>query len=138
MNFKNQGITLIELMITVAIVAILAAVAYPSYSKYVLTSHRTEAQSTLIRISNLEERYFMDNNAYGNLFNLGMTATSGATTLTTDNGYYTISVVTSSATYTLTATASGSQASDTDCQSLSIDQSGLKSSTASSADTCWR
>lgn len=138
MNSKNQGITLIELMITVAIVAILAAVAYPSYSRYVLTSHRTEAKSALIRISNLEERYFMDNNAYGNLFNLGMTATSGATTLTTDGGYYTISVATSAATYTLTATASGSQASDTDCQSLSIDQSGLKSSTASSADTCWR
>ncbi len=72
---KHAGITLIELMIAVAIVAILAGVAYPSYMQYVLTSHRTEGTSALVRIANLEERYYLDNNAYGSLFQLGLTAT---------------------------------------------------------------
>ena len=57
---KHAGITLIELMIAVAIVAILAGVAYPSYMQYVLTSHRTEGTSALVRIANLEERYYLD------------------------------------------------------------------------------
>jgi type IV pilus assembly protein PilE len=137
MKFNNKGITLIELMIAVAIVAILAAVAYPSYSRYMLTSHRTEAQTALVRISNLEERYFMDNNLYGSLFNLGLTATSAATTLSTENNYYTISVQVSGATYTLTATASGSQASDTECGTLSLNDSGHKNSSTALADICW-
>lgn len=137
MKSNNQGITLIELMIAVAIVAILAAVAYPSYSRYMLTSHRTEAQTALVRISNLEERYFMDNNQYGSLFNLGLTATSAATTLSTENNYYTISVQVSGATYTLTATASGSQASDSECGTLALNDTGHKSSSTASADICW-
>lgn len=137
MILHNKGITLIELMIAVAIVAILAAVAYPSYSRYMLTSHRTEAQAALVRVSNLEERYFMDNNSYGSLFDLGLTATSAATSLATENGYYTLRSVVSGATYTLTATATGSQSSDTECGSLSLDSSGHKSSSTASADTCW-
>lgn len=137
MILHSKGITLIELMIAVAIVAILAAVAYPSYSRYMLTSHRTEAQAALVRVSNLEERYFMDNNSYGSLFDLGLTATSAATSLVTENGYYTLRSVVSGATYTLTATATGSQSSDTECGSLSLDSSGHKSSSTASADTCW-
>jgi type IV pilus assembly protein PilE len=102
-----------------------------------LTSHRTEAQAALVRVSNLEERYFMDNNSYGSLFNLGLTAAASATTLTTENGYYTIGVVVNGATYTLTATATGTQSSDAECGSLSVDSSGHKSSSTASADTCW-
>lgn len=132
---KNQGVTLIELMIAVAIVGILAAVAYPSYSQYIMSSRRSEAQSALTRIANLEERYFMDNNAYGNLQQLGLTATSAAT-YPTDGGYYAISVTTSSATYTLTATASGAQAYDTKCSTLTLGQDGTKGPSLS-VNECW-
>jgi type IV pilus assembly protein PilE len=132
--FKHAGITLIELMIAVAIVAILAGIAYPSYSTYVRNSRRTEAQSMLVRISNLEERYYLDNNQYGSLFQLGLTATSTAT-YTTENGYYSITIGTSGATYTLTATAAGSQATDTECATFTLIQTGAKSS--SSSNSCW-
>ncbi len=129
---KHAGITLIELMIAVAIVAILAGVAYPSYMQYVLTSHRTEGSSALVRIANLEERYYLDNNAYGSLFQLGLTANSSAT-YTTENGYYLITITTpTTSTYTLTATAQGSQASDSSCATFSLTQDGTKTGT-----DCW-
>ncbi|WP_320153180.1 type IV pilin protein [uncultured Tolumonas sp.] len=132
---KLAGITLIELMIAVAIVAVLAGVAYPSYMRHILTSHRTEASSTLIRLANLEERYYLDNNQYGSLFQLGLTATSAAT-YTTTNGYYTITIATpTTSTYTLTATASGTQASDSDCVTYTLTQNGTK--TSSSSSSCW-
>nr|WP_321241731.1 type IV pilin protein [uncultured Tolumonas sp.] len=132
----TSGITLIELMIAVAIVAILAGIAFPSYMQYVRTSHRTEATSSLIRISNLEESYYLDNNQYGSLMNLGLTATSSAI-YTSENGYYSITIVTpTTSTYTLTATARGSQASDSDCTAFSLTQNGTKSSTGTGSN-CW-
>lgn len=136
MNNKNKGVTLIELMLAVAIVGILAAIAYPSYSRYVLSSHRTEAQAALTRIANLEERYFMDTNSYGTLQDLHLTATSAAI-YTTDNGYYQVSITPSSATYTLTATATGNQVGDTDCQTFTLTQDGLKTSSSAAASICW-
>lgn len=135
MNYNSKGITLMELMVTVGIVGILAAVAYPSYARYVLNSHRTEAQSALTRIANLEERYFMDNNSYGSLFDLHLTAASNAI-YSTDNGYYQVAVSVSSAAYTLTATASGAQQSDSDCQTLTLTQDGTKGP-SSAVSECW-
>ena len=132
---KLAGITLIELMIAVAIVAVLAGIAYPSYVQYVMTSRRAEATSALTRFANLEERYYLDNNQYGSLFQLGLTATSAATYLT-ENGYYTISIATpTTSTYTLIAIASGTQASDSDCATYTLTQNGTK--TSSSSSRCW-
>ena len=132
---KIHGITLIELLITVAIVAILAGIAYPSYMQHVLTSHRTEAMTTLVRLANLEERYYLDNNQYGSIFQLGLTA-AASSSYTTDNGYYTVSIATpTSATYSLTATASGAQTSDTECVTFSLAQDGTK--TSSNSTHCW-
>jgi type IV pilus assembly protein PilE len=132
---KLAGITLIELMITVAIVAVLAGIAYPSYMQHVMTSRRTEATSALIRFANLEERYYLDNNQYGSLFQLGLTATSAAT-YSTENGYYTITITTpTTSTYTLMATVSGTQTADTDCATYTLTQNGTK--TSSSSSSCW-
>lgn len=125
-------------MIVVVIVAILAAVAVPSYLQHVQKTRRSEARTQLVRVANLQESYFLDNSQYGSLMNLGLTATSGAT-YTTENGYYTIGVTLSgSSAYTLTATASGSQASDTQCATLSLTQDGTKSSSTGSASQCWQ
>ena len=56
---QQQGFTLIELMITVAIIAILAAVAYPSYSEYVKRGNRSEGQALLNDTAALQERYYV-------------------------------------------------------------------------------
>lgn len=61
---SRRGFTLIELMITVAVVAILAAVAYPSYQDYVRKSHRRSAQSAMMDIANRQQQYLLANRRY--------------------------------------------------------------------------
>lgn len=61
---KHQGFTLIEMMIVVAIIGILAAVAYPSYQEHVKSSRRAEAQSALMGLAAAMERHFTANNTY--------------------------------------------------------------------------
>ena len=61
---KSQGFTLIELMITVAIVAILASIAYPSYTGYVIRSNRTAAQAQMMDIANRQQQFLLANRSY--------------------------------------------------------------------------
>lgn len=128
---KNQGFTLIELMIVVTIMGIIAAVGYPSYTNYVLRTHRAEAMNELTRLANLQEQFFADNRSYADkLTTLGLATDK----LTTDSGRFEISVTASAArSFTLTATAVGVQANDV-CKTFTINQLGQK--TASQAN-CW-
>jgi type IV pilus assembly protein PilE len=71
----NQGFTLIELMITVAIVGILAAIAYPSYTSQIEKGRRAECRGGLLKTMQQQERYYTQRNAYTNF-------TSGSTTST--------------------------------------------------------
>jgi type IV pilus assembly protein PilE len=69
---RNRGFTLVELIVAMVILATLAAIAIPSYSQYVLKSHRSEVKSALMDAASLEERYFSTTNTYtGNPLNLG-------------------------------------------------------------------
>jgi type IV pilus assembly protein PilE len=61
---KNKGFTLIELMIVVAIIGILVAVVMPGYRNYVLESQRTDTQGQMLKIVELQERFFIDNFQY--------------------------------------------------------------------------
>jgi type IV pilus assembly protein PilE len=126
-KYRQHGFTLIELMITVAIVAILAAVAYPSYTKYVQRGYRSEGIAMLTDAVARMERYYAQNNNYTNATTL---AALGITNANSTNNRYTLQAPTVTATtYTLSVVPINAQTSDT-CGTLTIDQSGTKTSTA--------
>jgi type IV pilus assembly protein PilE len=146
----QRGFTLVELVITMVIAAILAAIAIPSYSSYILKSRRTEAKSALLNMASLEERFFSTNNAYST--DPGTLGYPAGTTVafTVGSGYYQISAlnvvpavapvnatsVGTPATYSITATAIGQQANDATCLTLTVTSGGVQTSTPA-GNTCW-
>ena len=64
MKRRAAGFTLIELMIVVAVVAILTTLAFPSYTRYMMRMHRTQAQSYLMQIAQCQQQYFLDSRAF--------------------------------------------------------------------------
>lgn len=130
--------TLIELLIVVAIVAILGTIAVGSYRSHVLRSNRAEATAALLRIQVAQEKYYLNKNEYADtLAKLGL-----GTRTTTERGLYTLQLLnvppTGSQTYTAQATAAGSQTADRACPTFSIDQTGAKTPTPGSTGGCWR
>ncbi|WP_027468883.1 type IV pilin protein [Deefgea rivuli] len=87
MTRRQNGFTLIEMMIVVAIIGILAAIAIPNYQDYVRKSRRTDATVTISKIQQAQEKWRANNTSYtATLSDLGITSS------TTENGYYTISI----------------------------------------------
>lgn len=134
-----KGFTLVELMITVVIISILAAVAYPSYDRYVIKSRRSDAQQLLTGVSSKQAQYILDARSYTDILGSGGLNISrdNWTCATTNAGctgtYYTvaISTLTNTATppfYRITATpvAGKSNASD---GNLTLDSTGAKTGT---------
>jgi type IV pilus assembly protein PilE len=134
------GFTLVELMITVAIVAILATIATASYNSQVQRSRRTDARSAILDLAGREEKLFSTTNAYSAAASdLGYAAAGVAWPITVGSNYYQVSVTAPTATtYVITANPIGSQASDTQCLTLFMNQTGAQSSTGSATPaTCW-
>lgn len=130
-NRKTFGFTLLELMIAVAIVGILATIAYPSYTSFVTESNRSEGQRGLLRYANIQEQYFVDYRTYGaNFTALGETANI----IDTEHKKYKLSVASADATgFVLNATAQGAQATnDSACSPLTINHVGAKGPAG-----CW-
>jgi type IV pilus assembly protein PilE len=149
----SSGFSLIEVMIAVSIVAILAAIAFPMYTKQVQHSRRVDARTAVLDIAGREERYLSTSSAYTTSpANLGYT---GAATfpMTVGSGYYQVNVAVAAAvpplgpTYTVFATpvAGSPQLNDLACQYFSVTNTGAQFSSASStgagantASTCWQ
>ncbi len=131
-KIKQIGFTLIELMIAVAIVGILATVAYPSYVEHMRKTRRTDAKSTLLERAQMLERCYTEYNAYNNS-NCPAVDNSDNTKLasafaSSKEGHYTISATTLTAkSFTLRATpvAGGLQANDK-CGYLTYNHTGVK------------
>jgi len=138
-KLKQTGFTLIELMIVVAIVAILASVAFPAYREQVQKSNRADCEATILSEANSLERYYSMNNGYaGAALGGGATcpanaAANGATTR------YNLALVVGAngLTYTITATPTAAQSGD-GCTNLTYTNTGVKGvSGTKSVAYCW-
>jgi len=120
---KQHGFTLIELMITVAIIGILAAVAYPSYASHIIKSNRSAAKAQMLDIANRQQQFMLANRAYATAAAL---ATSGYALPSDVSSRYSYDVTVGTGAvpdYLITFRAIGSQASDGD---LTLNSEGLK------------
>ena len=149
-----RGFTLIELMITVAIVGILAAIAYPSYVSSVAKSNRGAAKGCLTQHVNLMERFYAVNMSYykdasGTLIGGGASASLPPLGCDTDSDLdtsysFSFSTAPSAASpnsYTIQAVPKGAQAArdSAKCGTLTLNQVGTRGTSGSAGvDECWR
>lgn len=129
----QSGLTLIELMVTVSIIAIIAAVAFPAYERQSLKAKRTDGIGLLMEIASKQERYIVDHGAFATTLS-GLGYSSGLTS----KGYYEVSLVTSNndQSYLLTANPQGGQADDA-CGKLYLDNTGNRTWSETSVENCW-
>lgn len=143
---RARGFTLIELMIVMGIVAILTAIAYPSYQEHIMKSRRATAQSCLLELSQFMERFYTANMKYDETAGAAPVAVVlPNTACRTDlGGHYSFAFADdepTATTYKIEATPENAQAaSDTLCGTLGIDQAGEKSEggTATAVSECWK
>jgi type IV pilus assembly protein PilE len=146
MYLRSRGVTLIELMIVVVVVAILASIAVPSYRNYVLRAQRTEGTSALLRVRAAQEKFFLQNNRYATNAELATAPPGGlGIAATTESNLYALTVTTPDPTpgagavsFRVTATAAGAQLKDAPCQTFTLNDQGVRTSAPSAITTCWR
>jgi len=141
-NQRMRGVTLMELLTVVTVLGILAAIAIPSYRRYLIRSQRSEAKIALMNLQSAQEKFYLQNNAYTNNVTaaaptgLGMSAAS-------ETNKYDIAVVAAADGQSYVATASphagGGQTDDTQCLNFTINERGTRGvSGPGGPETCWK
>jgi type IV pilus assembly protein PilE len=150
---RRQGWTLVELIVTLAILAILLGIAYPVYNNQVLKARRADGHALLYHASQRQQQFFTSNNQFTATAGVGGLEMCDDTDGETNNDcpptsqkhkddefYYTLSINRpSTTTYTLTATAQSPQTDDSACGNLTLSHLNVKGCTAVSCDAskCW-
>lgn len=137
MQRPARGFTLIELVITIAIVAILVAITYPSYQNYLFRARRADGREMLQRIASAQERFYTNRNRYAS--DLTTAAGLNLGTANSEAGHYliTVNVPDDGQTFVLTATPQGIQADDT-CANLTVNNVGSRGYSGSDSNgPCW-
>jgi type IV pilus assembly protein PilE len=152
------GFTLVELMVVVAVLAILATIGYPMYTAQVLKMRRADARAGVLELAMVQEREFAAWGQYSELiggintdgqpvdditFNDNLPLADANSTFRDDvtriaaeyGTNYSFNINATDSTFTITATPIMGQLDDTDCASFSVDQAGIKDAT--DLDLCW-
>ena len=136
MNKSSRGFSLIEMMIVVAILAIVTTWGYSSYRDTVMKSRRAEGLGELLMIADRMERYYADQQTYVGA-TLG-TSANAVHAVSSDNGYYNFSITSADAVqFTITAAPQGGQADDLKCKTFTLNSLGTRSASGSLGDKCW-
>ena len=149
MRQRQNGFTLIEMLIVVTLLAIVLGLAVPSYRNYTLRAGRADATNALLRIAAAQEKFYLQNGIYATNAQLQQDRPAGLgfDGGSSERGYYTLAVTDEAnlATgYTATATvvSTDKQKDDTDCSSFSLDQDGRRGANGGYApatvEKCWR
>ncbi|WQN29384.1 type IV pilin protein [Stutzerimonas stutzeri] len=144
---RQRGFSLIELMVVVAVISMLAAIAYPNYQQYQLKAGRSDGHAKLTQVMQAQERFYSQNQSFttnlgaGGLALPGVAANAAANS---DEGRYSVAAAACAAGTPLTrcvrlvATATGSQVADAQCGNLILTSQGLKDRTGTgSRESCW-
>ncbi len=148
--YRQLGVTLLELMAAVAILAIITVVAASTYQSQILKAHRIDAKNAIMALAAREEQYYSAYNTYTNspsALGYAASVTAFPVAVTSNSGsrsYYSLNVTVTAATtspyapaaFTVTATATGSQTADTNCQTFQVNSLGVQTS-APSTTACF-
>jgi type IV pilus assembly protein PilE len=137
---RQHGITLVELMVVMVIVAVLGMIAIPSYRQYSIRAQRTEAKTALLRLAANQERFYLQNNTYSS--NLAALGFPGGVS---ENGVYTLNVPLANAQAfqaTATPTPGGGvngrdMTTDGECAQFNLNSQGLKTANPDPNNLCW-
>lgn len=135
------GFTLLELLISVLLAAVLAVLAVSAYRDHVLRAQRSDAHAALARVAAAQERHFLEHHRYASGFGHDPGGLDQASS--SEHGHYALrlEVPGTGLGFVATAIPVGRQIDDRRCTSLSLDQTGRRGATGSAADapiSCWR
>jgi len=132
----HRGFTLVEVMITVVVVAILSSIGYATYTAQIAKSRRAAARALVMDVMQHEERFYTENSTY----TTDLTAMGYGATLYTDRNTHSISLAAgaSGAIATSVAVTATAVTSDPKCTAMTLTSANAQSGTGSQPTVCWR